>query len=435
MIQQCKNILFLMALFFPLSAFAANPAVLFVFDGSGSMWGQVDGKTKIELAKKAMSELVNDFPAGTDIGLISYGHRKEGDCSDIETLATLGSSKDSIISAVQSINPKGKTPLTKSIQIAAEQLKNRDAPTSIIVVSDGKESCNADPCAAAKAVHDAGINLKIHVVGFDVQGDEAAQLQCIAKNGGGKYFAATNATELAKSFAEVKKEVVAEVNVIEKKPEAKTIFRDDFNDDFLGEKWKMLNENLDAAILDDGKMLFINSKGDLSQDPANLLMQERLLDKTNMNVIVEFNTEIKQEVTYFSPTDYRSGIMSGILLSAGKGDFIRIFVASSYGWGGYGAGANAFVQKRSKGVDAKWFRVAVTGFKGANSPGKYRLKIEKRKYKYFAYYYNFDKDEWVKIGSYTVLGKKFKPGFMAITGNGSVESTTELDWFEIQVIE
>ncbi len=283
--QPFKNTLLLFALLFPISAFAANPAVLFVFDGSGSMWGQVDGKTKIELAKEAMSGLVRDFPAGTDIGLISYGHRKEGDCSDIETLASLGSSKDSVISAVQSINPKGKTPLTKSIQIAAEQLKNRDAPTSIVVISDGKESCNADPCEAVKAVRKAGVNVKVHVIGFDVKGDEAKQLQCIASNGGGKYFAANNAGELAKGFAEVKKEVV---EVAKPAPTSKVVFRDDFDDEFLSDKWEILNPDEDSMIVENGFMTSIVTQSN-PKKASNTLRLKMPIPKGDWMITANFN--------------------------------------------------------------------------------------------------------------------------------------------------
>lgn len=274
MIKSFKYTLLLLSLLFSFSAFAANPAVLFVVDGSGSMWGQVDGKTKIELAKGAMSGLVTDFPAGTDIGLIAYGHRKKGDCNDIEMLASLGSSKDSVISAVQSINPKGKTPLTKSIQFAAEQLKNRDAPTSIVVVSDGKESCNADPCAAAAAVRKAGVNLKIHVIGFDVKKDEAEQLQCIAKNGGGKYFAASNADELVSSFAEVKKEVVE----VKPKVQAKVIFKDDFDDECLSDQWELKKPNADSMIIEDGYLQILTGVAkDSFFNPENFVLLKQKL--------------------------------------------------------------------------------------------------------------------------------------------------------------
>lgn len=173
MLKQVKILLLIMILLLPLSVFAANPAAMLVFDGSGSMWLEIEGTPKIEL------------------------------------LAPPGSSCAEITNAVASIiDPRGNTPLAQSIKFAAEPLKGRESSASIIVISDGKESCNADPCKVAETINAAGMNIKVHVVGFDVKQDEAEQLRCIASNGGGKYFPANNASELSRSFAEVKKEVV-----------------------------------------------------------------------------------------------------------------------------------------------------------------------------------------------------------------------------------
>ena len=71
MLKLIKIVLLIVILSLPISVFAANPAAMFVFDGSGSMWLEIDGKPKIELAKKAMEELLKDFPAGVDIGLVA----------------------------------------------------------------------------------------------------------------------------------------------------------------------------------------------------------------------------------------------------------------------------------------------------------------------------------------------------------------------------
>jgi hypothetical protein len=48
-----------------------------------------------------------------------------------------------------------------------------------------------------------GVNVTIHVVGFDV-GEGRPQLECIAREGGGKYFNANDAKELAGAFEDVK---------------------------------------------------------------------------------------------------------------------------------------------------------------------------------------------------------------------------------------
>ena len=59
---------------------AAN--TLFILDASGSMWGQIDGKPKITIAKEVMGKLVPELPRNARIGLIAYGHRRKSDCND-----------------------------------------------------------------------------------------------------------------------------------------------------------------------------------------------------------------------------------------------------------------------------------------------------------------------------------------------------------------
>ena len=67
-----------------------NANTLFILDASGSMWGQINGKPKITIAKEVMSKLVPELPANNRTGLIAYGHRRKADCSDVETLVKLG---------------------------------------------------------------------------------------------------------------------------------------------------------------------------------------------------------------------------------------------------------------------------------------------------------------------------------------------------------
>jgi len=250
MSRNIKTGILFLALLFPLSVFAAKPAILVVFDGSGSMWGKIEGKTKIELAKKAMGDMLKAFPEDIDIGLIAYGHRNKGDCNDIELLAPLASDRSKLIRSISSITPKGKTPLTKSIEFSLEQITNRDGATFIVVVSDGKESCGGDPCEAARKARLAGAYIQLDVVGFDVKKNEALQLQCIAKNGGGKYYSADNANELAKSFKEIKESIAGNTPLIHHYE-----FNTDASDSAGHEDGELLNGATvsDSSLMLDGK--------------------------------------------------------------------------------------------------------------------------------------------------------------------------------------
>ena len=146
------------AIFLPFAAQAQErPDTILVMDGSGSMWGQIDGVNKIVIAREVVAEILGDFPADQGLGLTAYGHRTEGDCSDIETLvAPAPGTAPQIIASVNGINPRGKTPMTDAVIAAAEALGYREGPATVILVSDGIETCNPDPCAAARALEAGG---------------------------------------------------------------------------------------------------------------------------------------------------------------------------------------------------------------------------------------------------------------------------------------
>lgn len=180
---------------------AAERAIL-VLDASGSMWGQVDGTPKIAIARDVIRGLLDDWNTKVDLGVTAYGHREKGNCADIETLVPVGPvDGDRMMSAIDSLNPKGKTPLTDAVRQAAEALKYTEERATVLLVSDGKETCNADPCAAAAELEANGIDFTVHVVGFDLTEEEKTQLQCIADNTGGKFLSADNAPELHAAMA------------------------------------------------------------------------------------------------------------------------------------------------------------------------------------------------------------------------------------------
>jgi len=177
-----------------------NVNTLFILDASGSMWGQVNGKPKITIAKDVMTKLVPELPDASQIGLIAYGHRRKGDCNDVETLVKLGGHhQKAVLNAVKGLNAKGKTPLTKSVDQAMNMLRAEENTSTVVLVSDGIESCGGDPCAAVKAAKESGVNFTLHTVGFGLTRKESAQLQCMARAGGGEYFQANNAEELLQS--------------------------------------------------------------------------------------------------------------------------------------------------------------------------------------------------------------------------------------------
>ena len=147
----------------------AQPRTMLVLDASGSMWGQIDGKPKIAIAREAVAEMLDGWNGG-DLGLMAYGHRRKGDCGDIEVLQTIGpNTAAGIRRQVNALNPKGMTPISASVRQAAEQLRFTEQKATVILVSDGEETCNADPCELGKELETAGVDFTAHVVGFDIR--------------------------------------------------------------------------------------------------------------------------------------------------------------------------------------------------------------------------------------------------------------------------
>ncbi len=174
------------------------PDLLLILDASGSMWGQIQGENKIVIARRVLKELIGELPEGSELGLVAYGHRREGDCDDIETIAAVGpADKAALIAKIDGLNPKGKTPITGAVGEAFNSVRGRDGATTILLVSDGIETCGGDPCQAVRDAKAAGIDFVMHVVGFDVAKEDVSQLECAAQASGGLYFDAENADELS----------------------------------------------------------------------------------------------------------------------------------------------------------------------------------------------------------------------------------------------
>ena len=176
---------------------------IIVFDASGSMWGQINGVAKISMAKDRFSELFNNLNDNSQVGLIAYGHNRKADCNDIETLVPVGSvaiNRGSLKSAVGRLSPKGKTPLSKAVRKAAEDLKYEEDAATVVLVTDGIETCDADPCALANELESIGVDFRAHVVGFGLSENEGRQVACLAENTGGLYLSANNADQLAEAL-------------------------------------------------------------------------------------------------------------------------------------------------------------------------------------------------------------------------------------------
>lgn len=173
------------------------PRAVIIIDGSGSMWGKLGRMTKMQLTQLALARALPDIAPLIDLGLVSYGHRRKRNCSDIEVIADPGrNSTATLFGYINALRPRGKTPITSALEAAADAIQYRSRPGTIVLLSDGYENCRRDPCAVANLLRKKAVNLTIHVIGLGLKSVDHRRIQCIAKKGGGRLLVVSNIDEL-----------------------------------------------------------------------------------------------------------------------------------------------------------------------------------------------------------------------------------------------
>ncbi len=184
--------------------------LMVIVDSSGSMWGIFDGQVKMNLAKHVVQDALMNVDEKSSAGLVVFGKNRKGDCNDIEVMLPFGSIyKPALLQAVSSLKPNGKTPLAEAIFDAVKQLQERSdltRPSTILLISDGKDTCGQDPCMIAQKLREKGdVNFVVDVIGLapkeqaesSTTESDYEQLRCIAEGTGGKFYPVNKAQEFA----------------------------------------------------------------------------------------------------------------------------------------------------------------------------------------------------------------------------------------------
>ena len=182
-------------------------AVEVVVDASQSMWGQIDGRTKMDIAKKTLDEVTYWLPDGLDLALRAYGNTsapKQNNCTDSSLLVPFReNNRDYIRMAIAGLRPTGQTPIAYALNQVARDFESSQDDRIVVMVTDGIESCGGDPVMAARQLGQQGIT--VHLIGFGLgtgADEDAASLRAIAAASGGRYVTAGSAAELKTALAE-----------------------------------------------------------------------------------------------------------------------------------------------------------------------------------------------------------------------------------------
>jgi len=195
-----------------------------IMDASNSMTGLIGKETKMTVARRVLTQIINGLPDTMNVGFRVYGHRYPTDayqqaCQDTELLLPIGPvQKAKLVEMVNKIQTKGRTPLVLSVLQAIKDFEKL-ANGSIVLVTDGIESCNGDIKSIGPAIKKSGLEMKVHIVGFDIKEKESReQLEAIAKSTEGMYLDAKDAKGLLSALEQALK---IEYMVLDEKGEVK----------------------------------------------------------------------------------------------------------------------------------------------------------------------------------------------------------------------
>ena len=243
----------------PAHAQSEQPQVMLIMDSSGSMKRRIGGEPKMAVAKRSVADFLAGAPSEVPLGLMAYGHRRSRDCSDIEIMIppSAGTGR-AIRAAVDAMVPRGETPIAESIRQAAAYMDSGSRPTTIVLVTDGEEACNADPCAAARELESAGVEFTAHVIGFGLNEAQSQAVKCLADETGGQFIAANDAPQLAAALKKVVPPPPAPEPEPVKKASAEAYWEDHFEGEGLSESWTVLNENPNDYLVDGSELILVN---------------------------------------------------------------------------------------------------------------------------------------------------------------------------------
>ncbi len=178
--------------------------MLVILDLSGSMNLPLGKSTRIKTAREVLHDVLGRIPDDFQLGLRLYGHRfgsrQKGTCTDSELVVPIGrDTRASILREVDGTRPRGETPLVYSVMQAIDDLKKAGGG-GVVLITDGEESCGGDFSAAAKAIHDSGLDFRLNIVGFTLTAQTAKQqLGALASQAGGHYYTAADGPALSRA--------------------------------------------------------------------------------------------------------------------------------------------------------------------------------------------------------------------------------------------
>ncbi len=171
-----------------ITGYEPTTRILFIFDASNSMAGQWDGERKFDIARDILLEMVDSLEQrpNVEMGLRVYGHQSRvppQDCSDTKLEVPFSATNASRIrQKLRFITPKGTTPIAHSLALAPDDFPScGNCRNIILLITDGVEACDGDPCAVSRDLQRKGIILRPFVIGIGTDPGFRETYDCIGE--------------------------------------------------------------------------------------------------------------------------------------------------------------------------------------------------------------------------------------------------------------
>ncbi|PKR80097.1 von willebrand factor type a [Brumimicrobium salinarum] len=146
-------------------------------------WGN---ESRFITAKRILSNAVDSLKniPNVEIGLRVYGHQSPvtatyQDCADTKLEVPFGKNNhQAILNKIKTIRAKGTTPIARSLEQAASDFPDRKARNIIILITDGIEACDDEPCVIADKLREKGITISPFVIGLGLDMSYLSHFDC-----------------------------------------------------------------------------------------------------------------------------------------------------------------------------------------------------------------------------------------------------------------
>lgn len=190
----------------------ADVNIEFVLDGSGSMWGQLYDQYKVVIMKRGMENFLENAPPGLRIGIRGFGLNGGDGCSNTRLLLPPKmNAYPEVLQAAKRMNPSGQAPIIFALRKGLKDLKGAEGKKLLILIADGRDSCESDSLGAVEKLSQALSSEEIHVIGLGLsEGEDRTELKLLAAKANGNYYNVSSSSQLARRISRIVGQAIRE---------------------------------------------------------------------------------------------------------------------------------------------------------------------------------------------------------------------------------